>query len=425
MTPLSANPILALALAGALGAPAAALQGPPPESLERVTTAVPFPRGLAVVDGELYALARGRVRDSGGVVAEVDDRAGTIFRIDLSVSEPWSPGDPSAAIQGNGVVYAEPTEPPFRLWRRDSEPPQADRLTDRPYAALRYDAATDSFYICAFSGVDLGARTPSGRAFSKNLTDAILRFDRQSRTWSEIERHDHYAGGNYPHHDPAHFPPPHGWLNGPNNLVVVADGLFAAAKDNSLLVRYDLSQLAAGDDGAAPDSEWTLGTDLQLEDGTTIQLLGHSALAERGGWLYLATRTSGHIVRLPLDDSGRPAQPGQLLALFDPFDPATGRSANITDIGFDDAGRLFVVSASPAAVHAFVPDPARVHDARGGASPPWFDLAGATDNPLMKSENLLAHDGWLYITSGDGYGYQAGAEGTIYRLPLHGAQSPR
>ena len=36
----------------------------------------------------------------------------------------------------------------------------------------------------------------------------------------------------------------------------------------------------------------------------------------------------------------------------------------------------------------------------------------------MKSENLLYHDGHLYVTSGDGYAYQEGASGTVYRIAV-------
>src|SRR5687768_13471986 len=57
-------------------------------TIERVTTKVPFPRGLQLVDGELYVLARGRVRGSGGVSAEVEDQAGTIYAVDPNVVEP-------------------------------------------------------------------------------------------------------------------------------------------------------------------------------------------------------------------------------------------------------------------------------------------------------------------------------------------------
>jgi hypothetical protein len=61
---------------------------------------------------------------------------------------------------------------------------------------------------------------------------------------------------------------------------------------------------------------------------------------------------------------------------------------------------------------------------RAGRSEPWADLAGITGNPRLKSENVLesenvlVHAGWLHVTSGDGYGYQAGATGTVYRVAI-------
>lgn len=48
-------------------------------TVERVSTKPPFPRGLQLVDGELYVLCRGRVREYGGVSAEVEDQAGTLY----------------------------------------------------------------------------------------------------------------------------------------------------------------------------------------------------------------------------------------------------------------------------------------------------------------------------------------------------------
>ena len=50
---------------------------PAPQNLliERITAKVPFPRGLEWIDGQLYVLARGRVRESGGVSADIDDLA--------------------------------------------------------------------------------------------------------------------------------------------------------------------------------------------------------------------------------------------------------------------------------------------------------------------------------------------------------------
>jgi len=137
----------------------------------------------------------------------------------------------------------------------------------------------------------------------------------------------------------------------------------------------------------------------------------------RDGWLYVGYRTSSVIVRIPLRGDGRPATPirGQLLARFDPYDAATGVSADLTDMDFDDDGRLYVISAQPARVYRFTPDPKNVYDARDGREDPWADLAATTGNPSMKAENVLYHDGWLYVTSGDGYGDQV-AGGTVYRV---------
>jgi len=414
---------LAAALSGCAIGAGRAVEGEParraaPPVIERVSTAVPFPRGLAVLDGELAVLARGRVRGAGGVTAAIEDRAGTIFLMDPAVSEPLDADPVGDAVRTNARVLAEPTAPPFRLWDRAADPPHADRLTDRPYCTLRYHAATHSLYLCAFSGVDK-PRAPGRRSFSKNLTDALLRYDLRTRTWHEVERPDPQAGGNYPHHDPAHAPPPHGWLSGPDNCLPLGRWLYAVAKDNSVLVRYDLAALEADPHAAAPPSRVVATDTFHVRGHGVTTLRGHSALAYHGGYLYLGFRTSSAIIRLPVNDRFElePA-PAELVALFDPYDPATGQSADITDMGFDEQGRLYAVSAKPARVYRFTPDPRRVFDARAGRARPWADLAAATANPAMKSENLLPHNGWVYVTSGDGYGYQAGAHGTVYRIRI-------
>src|SRR5688500_3697380 len=142
--------------------------------VERISTAVPFPRGLQLVDGDLYVLARGRVRESGGVSGAIDDKAGTIYRVDPDIAEPISSYDISTAVRGNGEVFATPTAPPFKLFDRAADPPTRDRETDRPYCSLRYDDATKSFYVCAFSGIDKSLqRRPDGdpSTFSKNTAD--------------------------------------------------------------------------------------------------------------------------------------------------------------------------------------------------------------------------------------------------------------
>ncbi|MHC5024083.1 MAG: hypothetical protein ACYTGG_09240 [Planctomycetota bacterium] len=212
------RPVARLAAASSLvllaAAAHAAASSPP---VERVSTLVPFPRGLAMVDGDLYVLCRGRVRSAGGVSAQIEDQAGTIYVVDPDISEPIGRPRASEAVRTNGTILARPVSPPFRLWDRTADPPQRDRLTDRPYCTLRWHEATQSFYLCAFSGIDK-PRTPEDPvAFRKNLTDAVLRYDRRTQEWHEVERHEIEAGASYPHHDPAHHPPPHGWLNGPDN----------------------------------------------------------------------------------------------------------------------------------------------------------------------------------------------------------------
>ncbi len=393
----------------------------PSVDLKRVTTIAPFPRGLQLVDGELYVLCRGRVRGAGGVSAEINDQAGTIYKVDPDVTEPWSKDKPSDKIRENGKVFTTPTDPPFNLWDRSSTPPEADRRTDRPYCTLRYHEGTQSFYLCGFSGIDK-PKVPNKRTFSKNLTDALLRYDTRTDKWYEVERHDIMAGGNYPHHDPERNDPPHGWLNGPDNCLAVEDQLYAVAKDNSVLIRYDLAPLKDDPEAGYPESYWVMGQDVHTKNKGKIKFQGHSALAEKDGYLYVGSRTSSHIVRFPLNDDGTPVKPiePELVAKFLPYNPETGKSANLTDMDFDSKGYLYAVNAKPSRIHRFKPDPNNIYDASDGNAQPWAHLANVTDNSSMKSENVYIdqHDR-LFVTSGDGYGYQEGAWGTVYRIDLY------
>lgn len=388
--------------------------------LERVTTAVPFPRGLAMVQDDLYVLARGRVRGAGGVSAQINDRAGTLFLVDPDVTEPATVDAVGPEIRINGSVLAEPTDPPFKLWDRSSAPPESDTRTDRPYCTLRYHEPTKSFYLCAFSGVDLAKEHPSDPAFSKNLTDAMLRYDTRTEKWYEVERHDARAGWRYPHHDVSENPPPHGWLKGADNCLPLGKWLYAAAKDNSVLVRYDLAPLADDPEAGYPASELVMDETVAVEGLGEQTYQGQSGLAYHDGWLYISYRTTSEIIRIPVDQNYNPIQPikAQLIARFDPWNPDTGHSADLTDMDVDGRGRLYVVSAKPSRVFRITPDPRNVFDARNGGEEPWMDFAAMTDNPKMKSENLLVAGDWMYITSGDGYGYQEGAAGTVYRVGI-------
>jgi hypothetical protein len=198
----------------------------------------------------------------------------------------------------------------------------------------------------------------------------------------------------------------------------VGDWLYAVSKDNSLLVRYDLRPLVADPEAGAPPSEVVLGSEVTV-GGKALRIEGHSALGHHGDWLYLATRTSSHVVRLRLDDAKLPVRPleVELLALFDPYDPETKKSANLTDMTIDRLGNVYVVSAKPARIYRFVPDPLRVLDARGGKEKPYIDLASLTGNRGMKTENALVDEqGRVYVTSGDAYAYQGGAGGVVWRV---------
>jgi hypothetical protein len=388
------------------------------QQVYRVSTAVPFPRGLVMKDEALYVLARGRVRESGGADGAIDDKAGTIYVIDPNVSEPVTSGTVSQAVRGNASVFAEPTEPPFKLFDRSARPATRDRETDRPYCTLRYDEATKNFYICAFSGIDK-ADAGTGSVFSKNTNDAVMRYDTRTKRWYDVERHSLEAGGNYPHHDPATRAPPHGWLNGPDNCLLVGRWLYCVAKDNSLLVAYDLREVAHNADAPPPPARWILDSNLMIKGQGVRQFHGHSMLAERDGYLYVGYRTSSVIVRVALGEDGLPKAPieGELVARFDPWDPATRKSANLTDMAFGPEGDLYVISAQPARVYRFRPDPTNVFDAREGKTAPWADLARLTDNARMKSENVLVDAGGnVFVTSGDAYDFQYGSGGTVYKI---------
>jgi hypothetical protein len=390
------------------------------DQVVRVSAVVPFPRGVELVDGKLYALARGRLRDVGGVDGRIDDKAGTLYVIDPAIYEPARSPTVSPAVRANGKVYAEPTDPPIKLFDRSADPAYKDRETDRPYCSLRYDPATKNFYFCAFSGIDKGPG--QGTAFSKNTSDAIFRFDTRTKKFYEVERHALWAGGNYPQHDPYAEPPPHGWLNGPDNCIVVGHWLYCVAKDNSVLIRYDLSRIAADPNAPAPPSQWVMDNNLTVQGLGLQHYYGQSALAVRDNYLYIAYRTSSVIVRIPLDAQGLPIQPitGQLIAQFDPYNEQTGKSANLTDMAFGPDGNLYVISSQPAHLYRIHPDPKHVFDGRSSVTAPWADLATLTGRPKMKSENIFIDPaGKIYFTSSDGYDFQHSATGTVWCLHPH------
>ncbi len=409
---------------------------PPPPSapiqLERISTAVPWPRGLRFVDGKLVVLARGVHRSAGGPQASIEDHAGSLYLVDPAIAEPVVKGQPAGeAVRANAALFAAPTSPPFRLWNREM-PPTGDVLTDRPYCMLVYDPPSQNFFVCGYSGIDLA----TDAKFRKNATDSIHRYDTRDGVWRVVEAHDPasvpeeelgraVAPGYYPHHDPAAHPPPHGLLNGPCGAVVAGRYLYCGAKDNTALGRYDLTAIRARPDAPPPPAELVFARSgpeddvyIEIEGRGGMYVEGTCALAVHDGWLYVAFRTTSQIIRLPLEEDGSLRAPlvGQLIAQFAPYDPEKGGgSANIYDMAFDSAGRMYVSPAYTGSVYRFQPDPAQVFEQ--DQAEPFVDLRVVTDNPKAKSGNIaLDADDNLYICSGNKDVPEGDLRGVIYRV---------
>lgn len=381
--------------------------------LERVSSGVPWPRGIAVVEGDggerIVVLARGRHRRSGGVDRALDDRAGTLFEVDPAVAEVVVAGAaPGEAVAANARALAGP--PPFNPWDRTT-PPLDDVRMDRPYCTLAWDAASRNFIVCAFSGVD----APDG-AFRKNATDALLRYDLRTSRWYVVEQHrpevvpagalsDVVPNDFYPHHDAATNAAPHGWLNGPDNCAVVGELLYAVAKDNSVLAQYDLAGIRRDPDAPPPASRVVLRDRVTL-DGVSTHVEGHSALAARDGWLYVGFRTTSQVIRLRLDARGDLVRPhvAELVARFAPGD-------DLIDLAFDPAGALHVVTSRTGRVwRVGPPDPARPFEP--GAKPPLVDLRALTGDPEARCGNItFDRRGRLYVCGGSYEG-----RGAIFRV---------
>jgi hypothetical protein len=402
--------------------------------LERVSAGVPWPRGLVFRDGELIVLARGRHRNAGGVDHAVEDSTGCLFRVDPEIAEPVVAGRlASVAVAGNAELLAVPGGAPFRLPDRTLEPID-DVLMDRPYCTLIHDPVSRNLFVCGYSGVDL-----PGKRFRKNATDSILRFDERGGRWHAVELHDPsvvpadelgYVVSNayYPHHDPETSPAPHGWLNGPDGGCVAGEFLYCVAKDNHLVVRYELAGIRRDPAAGFPESRPVLGPRVALRDPSgefrEAELLGPSAAAVSGRHLYVGYRTSSVVVRFLLEPSGELVQPpvGELVAVFEPWDPEERRSANLIDMAFDSKGELFVSCSKEGRIwRVGVPDPARPffgndRSDRPTTAPPYADMT-ALLGKRTPTGNLAFDDGdRLYVCAGS---YDTDSEriaGSIYRL---------
>lgn len=364
-----------------------------------------------------------------GPVPSIDDRGGTLFEVDPTVTEPVRAGVPAGArVARNATVWAAPSGP-FRLWDTSLPRQTDDTRTDRPYCTLAWDPRTQNLFVCGYSGIDL-----ADGGFRKNATDSVLRYDTRVKRWFVVEQHDPRGiaidaaavvpNDRYPHHDPATSPAPHGWLNGPDGAVAAGRYLYVVAKDNSLMAQYDLASVARDPTAAPPPSRVVLRQRVALRTGGVLAVEGHCAVATWGKFLYVAFRTSSQVIRLPLDPDGDLVRPlrAEVIARFDPYDPATGTSPDITDLAFDPRGVLYVTAQKQGQVwRVGKPNPAAVYDARSGkGARPLIDLPRLTGRPSALPCNLTFDpQGRMLLCAGANDTPNAPRAGAVYRVRVN------
>jgi hypothetical protein len=310
---------------------------------------LPWPRGICIASGKLFALGRGRPRSVGGPDPNIDDRAGVIFEISIS--------------GGEAVAVHEPISPPFHLWDKQL-PIYSDIETDRPYVGLAWHEASQNFFICCFSGID---KPTDSNSFRKNSTDAVLRFDCRVGKWFEVERHDpsvvpvslrqlpstsSIPNNFYPSNNESI---PHGWLNGPDALLVHGNDLFVAGKDNHSLIRYDLSPLISEPNTAYLQS-YVMRRDTKdvLIDGSLLpQFDGPSALETDGISLFVGLRSKDIVLSFPLTG---PFDIAFQIATLPP-------KVELIDLALSPTGELFVASKVGKIWNIGLPDSAKNYQA--------------------------------------------------------------
>ena len=139
--------------------------------------------------------------------------------------------------------------------------------------------------------------------------------------------------------------------------------------------------------------------------------------------LYLAYRTSSVVIRLPVDARGQIEQPveAELIAVFEPWNQATRRSANLIDMAFNSRGELFVSCAKEGRIWKLGrPDPQRVFygDDKSGrplSAKPYVDLRQWTGVKTGCGNLLFDPQDRLYVCVGN---YDTGNKlaGAVYRI---------
>ena len=404
----------------------------------RVSSGVPWPRGIVKRDGKLLVVARGVHRTAGGPNPNIQDHAGSIFEVDPQIFEPLVTGQaPSDAVKNNARLVAAGDMPPFRLWTR-SVPATSDTLTDRPYAGLLYDAASENLFVLCYSGIDLN----DPPYFRKNATDAIHRYDLRTKRWYAFESHNPATvpveqlgltipNDSYPHHDVTKNPAPHGMVNGPCGGWVVGDFLYAVGKENSSLVQYDLSEIRKNPDAAPPSGRYIFRrsgpTDdpyIKVKGKGMMYVEGPGAVVTHGKWMYVAFRTTCQVVRFPITANGDVIQPieAEYLAQFDPFETREDGSYTNTpdffDMRTDPHGRCFLSCNRQGSIWEIPTDGKAFLDARQGTTAkPYINLRQITAHEKSTCGNFFIDtNGDFYICTGNKDIAEGLVRGTLYRV---------
>jgi hypothetical protein len=416
-----------------------AQEAEPALAIQRVTTVVPWPRGIVLHEGKLYVLARGVHRSAGGPSPDIPDMAGHIFEVDPNIHEPVVKGQPPGdAVKSNGKVFAAPNSPPFRIWKREM-PATNDTLTDQPYCKLMLDVPSRNLFVVCFAGIDLASDKPT---FRKNATDAVHRYSLTTRKWYVVEAHDEkkvspeqlgqfLPNDTFPHHDIARNQPPHGFPNGACGGTIVGNYMYVAAKDNSALIQYDLAEIRKSPDAGPPNGRYIFRRSGPKDD-VFLEMKGHGNMyvegtcgaIAHGGYLYVTFRTTSQLIRIPIDRNGDVIRPivGEYLAQFDPYDNVMyGGSADIFDVAVNSKGEIFVSCNAQGTVWRVRPDPSRVMDCtKGTKEKPYVNLRKLTDHEKSTAGNMIfdAQDN-LFITTGNKDVKEGKVRGTVYRIPAH------
>jgi len=409
----------------------------PKAELQRVTTAVPWGRGMTTVDGELIVLSRGRHRGEGGPTPKIIDHAGVLWKVDTSAAEPVVPGQwAGKAVRGNATPWVEPTSPPFHLYDFQGSP-ETDIMMTRPYCALAFDEKSRNLFVCAYAGAELST------GFRKHATDAVFRYDLRSNKWHVVEKHNPdvvprdelkavISNAYYPHHDPATNPPPHGWTNGADGCAAVGEFLYVPAKDNHLIVQYELDGIRRSPDAGPPQSLPVIGSDILLRHPggkTPTQVFGPSAVASDDKHMYICYRTSSVVIRVDLDEQGDVVRnnngtvEADLIAVFEPWNADTKSSGNLYDMSMAPDGDLFVSLGKEGKIWRVTPDPAKPfygndRTDRPTTTAPYLNMSELVGRKTGCNNIYASPDGWLYVSSRSNDNGEGNIHGTIYRARI-------